>query len=153
MFDDEAVLICAPMEESDVCYIFDPARRYIARKSEKLVNSGIGPNTMFNWNGKAYQCGIQKWEALIRFDVLSSLYGNWDRWDKYLNSAVNTTSHFWLDSNVFSSSSIEYFHGRDPQPVPDELGINFIISIANMENTSDNNQEVIFLVLRYYTLF
>ena len=80
VFDDAAILICGPFEESDVCFIYDPARRYIARKQEKLVNSGIGPNSLFNWKGKAYQCGIQKWEALIRFDVLSSLYGEWDRW-------------------------------------------------------------------------
>lgn len=63
-----------------------------------------------------------------------------------MNSAVNRTSNTWLDSNVFATNSIQYFHGRDPQPVPDELGINFIISFANLDD--DDNREVIFLVLR-----
>ena len=113
------------------------------------MNAGISPNTLFNWKGKAYLCGIQKWESFIRSSVLSELYGDWDRWEKYLNPAVNTTSNTWLDSFVdnFESDEIRPFYGRDPQPVPDELGINFIISFADIE--SDDNREVIFVVFRY----
>ena len=149
VFDDQAILICCPFEESDVCFIYDPSRRYIARKRERLMNAGISPNTLFNWKGKAYLCGIQRWESFIRFSVLSELYGDWDRWEKYLNPAVNTTSNTWLDSLVdnFESDSIRPFYGRDPQPVPDELGINFIISFADFN--SDDNREVILVVFRY----
>ena len=154
VFDDDAILICSPFEESDVCYIYDPARPYIARKRQTLVNVGISPNTLFNWQGKAYLCGIQKWETVIRLSVLSTLYGEWTRWDRYLNTAVNRTSNTWLDStvNYFQSGTIQTFHARDPQPVPDELGINFIISFANFND--DDNKEVILVVFRlvYYVI-
>ena len=113
------------------------------------MNAGISPNTLFNWKGKAYLCGIQKWESYIRFDVLSELYGDWDQWEKYLNPAVNITSNTWLDSLVFNfdSEEVRPFYGRDAQPVPDELGINFIISFVDFN--SDDNRDVILVVFRY----